>query len=126
MEFALIDRSNYLKGLLILAKKDNKLKEYEKSVIREVGKKLGFSKDFYEETLRGLLENRYITDEPLIFSDKKTAESFIADGIKLILEEIKSTDEEINWLRLVAIKNGLSEEWFEVNLQNHWELFERS
>lgn len=126
MEYALIDRSNYLKGLLILAKKDNKLKEYEKSVIREVGQKLGFSKDFYEETLRGLLDNRYITDEPLIFSDRKTAENFIIDGIKLIMEDVKLNEVELNWLRMVAAKNGITEEWFELVLQNYLELNERS
>ena len=52
--FTLIDKSNYLKGLLILAKKDNQLRDSEKNIIRSVAQRLGFSKDFYEETLQNL------------------------------------------------------------------------
>ncbi|MBK7866459.1 MAG: hypothetical protein IPJ75_05425 [Ignavibacteriales bacterium] len=47
-----IDKSNYLKGLLIVARLDERLIDRERDQIRNVATRLGFSKDFYEETLK--------------------------------------------------------------------------
>ena len=52
MEIPQIDRSNYLKGLLITAKKNQQLTEKEKEIIRKFSNRLGFSQDFFEEVLR--------------------------------------------------------------------------
>ncbi len=76
MNIPVIDKSNYLKGLLITARKDKKLAESEKKIIREIAERLGFSSDFYEETLRNLLANKYLIEDPVKFSDIKIAESF--------------------------------------------------
>ena len=40
MEILTQDRSSYLKGLLIIAKKDNVLAEAEESIIRQLAKRL--------------------------------------------------------------------------------------
>lgn len=55
MEISILDKSNYLKGLLIVAKKDKQLAEQEKKIIRHCAEKLGFARDFYENTLKDLL-----------------------------------------------------------------------
>ena len=117
MEFSVLDKSNYLKGLLVIAKKDNKLTEPEKKIIRDIALKLGFATDFYEDTLRSLLANKYILEDPFEFSHKKIAESFICDGLKLAFSDGIIPDKEIKWLKKVAEKNGLSDEWFEGELK---------
>ena len=122
MELTLIDKSSYLKGLLIVAKKDKQLTEPEKKIIRDIAVKLGFATDFYEDTLRSLLANKYILENPVKFSQRKIAESFICDGLKLAFSDGIIPDKEIKWLRLVAEKNGLNEEWFEDKLKSNKEI----
>ena len=110
MEIPQIDRSNYLKGMLITARKDNQLNETEISIIKKIAKRLGFSSDFYEETISHLLENKYITEEPIKFSSQDIAKSFIEDGLKLALSDDKIGNAEINWLKITASANGVEEE----------------
>ena len=118
MEISNLDKSNYLKRLLIVAKKDNQLAEQEKKIIRHCAEKLGFARDFYEDTLKSLLANKYISEEPIIFSDKKLAESFIAEGLRLAHSDNSIIGVEIDWLRSVAAKNNLGEDWFEEKMEN--------
>ena len=119
MEFSVLDKSNYLKGLLVIAKKDNKLTEPEKKIIRDIAIKLGFASDFYEETLKNLLANKYIPEEPFSFSQSKIAESFICDGLKLAFSDGIVPDIEIKWLKQVAGKNNLNDEWFDEKLKTY-------
>ena len=112
MEIPQLDRSSYLKGLLITARKDNQLNETEISIIKKLAKRLGFSSDFFEDTITNLLENKYITEEPIKFSKPDIAKSFIEDGLKLALADNRVTDNEINWLKETAKANGIDEELF--------------
>ena len=117
MEIPQIDRSRYLKGLLITARKDNQLTQSEKSIIKKFAMKLGFSLDFFEESISHLLENKYITEEPLIFSDKNIAKSFIEDGLKLAISGDVIGDEELAWLNQTARVNQISEVWVNKKIQ---------
>jgi hypothetical protein len=119
MELTLIDKSSYLKGLLIVAKKDKQLTEPEKNIIRDIAVKLGFATDFYEDTLRSLLANKYILENPVKFSQRKIAESFIIDGMKLAFADNMVSDVEIDWLKLTALENGIEESWFEGKLKKY-------
>ena len=112
MEIPQIDRSNYLKGLLITARKDKQLNETEITIIKNLAKRLGFSSDFFEETISHLLENKYITEEPIKFSNQDIAQSFIEDGLKLALSDEVMTENEISWLKETANENGFDEDWF--------------
>ncbi|MDR3625977.1 MAG: hypothetical protein P4L45_04060 [Ignavibacteriaceae bacterium] len=112
MELSQLDKSSYLKGLLIVAKKDDTLTDFEKKFLKGIASKLGFASDFYESTIRSLLSNRYIPENPIKFSGKEIAESFITDGIKLALKDKIITDKELEWLRQTASENDLDEEWF--------------
>lgn len=112
MDIPQLDRSSYLKGLLITARKDNQLSESEISIIKKIATRLGFSSDFFNETISNLLENRYITEEPIKFSEQNIAKSFIEDGLKLALSDESLHDDEMNWLKDTAKENGLNEEWF--------------
>ncbi len=119
MEIPIIDKSNYLKGLLITARKDNQLAESEKKIIKNISVKLGFASDFYEDVIKSLLNNKYITDEPIKFSDKKIAESFVDDGLRLAFSDNRVTDNEISWLRTTAEINGIEIKWFEEKMSIH-------
>lgn len=71
--------------------------------------------------MKELLENKYISEEPIVFSDEKIAESFIMEGLNLVHSDNFIDITEIYWLRSDAIKNNLSEKWFEdkrVNFKN--------
>lgn len=117
MQIPVIDKSNYLKGLLITARKDKKLADSEKKIIKGIAERLGFAKDFYEEVIHNLLTNRYIDEEPIKFSHIKIAESFITDGLRLAYSDNPVVSGEIDWLRRTAVKNGINEKWFEDRLQ---------
>jgi len=116
MEIPQLDRSNYLKGLLITARKDKQLSEPEKLVIKKLSDKLGFSPDFYDEIINNLLHNKYITEDPIKFSTRQIAESFVEDGLKLALSDSVITDSEMLWLNEVAEINEISPDWFEMKL----------
>jgi len=116
LEFPLLDKSNYLKGLLIIARKDNKLAQSEKDILKSTAERLGFSSDFYEETIKNLLINKHIIDEPIKFSNKKIAESFVLDGLKLAYSDKEIDGAEINWLKITAAENSLDEDWFSKHL----------
>ena len=119
MEIPIIDKSNYLKGLLSTARKDNQLAESEKKILKDISVKLGFASDFYEDTIKSLLSNKYITDEPIKFSNKKIAESFVDDGLRLAFSDNRVTDSEISWLRATAEANGIDKKWFEDKMNVH-------
>lgn len=112
-ELTQLDKSNYLKGLLVLAKKDRRLLEPEKNIIRKVARDLGFASDFYEYTLKNLLINKYIFDEPVKFSERKIAEYFIEDAIKLAVADHILSNAEIECLKNIALENNIEPEWLE-------------
>lgn len=111
MDIPQLDRSSYLKGLLITARKDNQLTESEISIIKKFATRLGFSSDFFEETISHLLENKYITEEPVKFSEKNIAKSFIEDGLTLAISDNVIGDDELSWLKATAKVNGIDEDW---------------
>lgn len=115
--FTVLDRSTYLKGLLVLAKKDEKLVESEKEIIRDIASRFGFSKDFYEETMRNLMANKYIGDEPVVFSDTAIARMFLQDGLKLAFADDDFDAKELEWLKKTADANKLDEELFNAFLE---------
>ncbi|MBZ0199570.1 MAG: TerB family tellurite resistance protein [Ignavibacteriaceae bacterium] len=117
MDIPILDKSKYLKGLLVIAKKDNQLNEQEKKFIRGIANKLGFATDFYEDTLKGLMSNKYISEDPVEFSDKKIAQSFVTDGLRLAIADEVVTENEIKWLKETAAANGLEDSWFNEKLK---------
>ncbi len=105
------EKSQYLKGLLLLIKKDKKIEEAERNLMIKVGKILGFEKEFIESSIDNLLENKYITEEIPKFSSKIIAESFLLDGMKLSFSDNDFSPEEIEYLSEVAKQNGLEEKY---------------
>lgn len=117
MELTVLDKSKYLKGLLIVSKKDENLTPQERELISEAGSKFGFAKEFYEEALNNLLRNQHIKDESIVFSNPDIAMMFIYDGLKLSFIDTENPIEELDWLKKIAMANNLGEEWFNQSLQ---------
>lgn len=116
MNIPLLDRSNYLKGLFITAKLDKQLCDKEKEFIKNISDKLGFAQDFYKETIRGLLTNNYLLNDPIKFSDEKIARSFLKDAVKLAMVNDILKDAEINWLKKTAALNNIDEEFIDTSI----------
>ena len=119
MNIPIIDRSNYLKGLFITAKLDKELTSKEKDILKKFSDKLGFASDFFDETIRSLLTNKYIFEEPIIFSDQKIASSFLRDAVKLACVNNLITEEEINFLKDTASANNINKEFVEKELKSY-------
>jgi hypothetical protein len=106
-----------LKGLLITARKDEQLTDSEKNMIRKLSERLGFSSDFFEETINSLLENKYIKDDPIVFSEQNIAKSFIEDGLRLSLIDETVSSVELDWLKQTASANSIDEKWVDDRLK---------
>jgi len=111
-----LDRSNYVKGLLLMIGKDKKITDKEKDFLHKTGKTLSFNKKFIERAIDELLENKYLGNEPPIFSQKNYAEAFLRDAIKLAFVDNDLSSEEFDWLQSIAATNGLTNEWLKNEL----------
>lgn len=118
MNIPLVDRSNYLKGLFITAKLDKELSDKEKDILKKISDKLGFASDFYSEAVKSLLTNKYLLDDPITFSDKNIARSFLIDAIKLACCNEKITDEEVEWLKKTASSNNIDTNLVDKEIKN--------
>jgi len=118
MNIPIIDRSNYLKGLFITAKLDKELTDKEKDILKKISDKLGFASDFFQETIRSLLSNKYIIEEPIIFSNQEIAHSFIKDAVKLASVNNMVTDAEIEWLKRTADINKIDNSFVDKELKS--------
>jgi hypothetical protein len=106
---SIADRSKYLRGLLVVIRKDNLIDPREKELVLQLGKILDFDPRFCEAAIEDLLRNPHITDEPVKFEDRKIARSFLRDGVRLALVDEGGDHPELRWLRAVAHANGLEE-----------------
>jgi hypothetical protein len=119
MNIALADKSSYLRGLLILARKDNNISKIQKTIILKAGKQLGFSSEFCEEILDTLLYNECLCLEPIKFNSCAVAQSFVADGLKLTCSGKSIMDEELEWLWKAAEINSVDLKWFNEQVKNY-------
>jgi len=112
-----LDRSNYVKGLLLMIGKDKKITDKERDFLHNTGKILSFNKKFIEGAIDELFENEHLGNEPPIFSQKQYAEAFLRDAIKLAFVDNDLSSEEFDWLQSIAVSNGLSNEWLKNELE---------
>jgi len=108
---SILDKSNYLRALLILIRKDKNVWDHEMELFFEEGSSLGFEKNFCEHSLNNLLLNINIDPEPQKFFDKKNAKKLLIKGIQVINHDIKIHPEKLAFLEAVAKNNGLLQEW---------------
>jgi hypothetical protein len=111
MTLSVLDKSNYFKAILILARKDRKISKAEREMMLKIGTMLGFEREFCKNAIDEILINKYITPDPPKFSNPKIAESLIIDGLKLALTDRELVKDEIDYLKSIAKKNGLDSHW---------------
>jgi len=108
MNITILDKSLYLKGLLLLISKDKIITESEKKYVMEAGRSLGFEDRFCENAISEILENDYIDQTPPKFSSREIAEYFINDGFTIALSDYDLHAEELKWLHITANENLIS------------------
>jgi len=116
MAIPLRDKSNYLRGLLILARKDNYISANDRAIITKAAEWLGFSSEFCNEILNTLLENEFIESDPVKFINHTVAQSFISDGLKLVCSNKVKGNGELLWLRKTAEINYINQDWCDKEL----------
>jgi hypothetical protein len=114
-----LDRSNYIKGLLLLIRKDKKITDEERDFLYNAAVTLSFNKKFIERAIDELFENEYLGDEPPVFSQKHYSEAFLKDAIKLAFVDNELSSEEFDWLQSIAVSNDLSNEWLRNELEHY-------
>lgn len=92
---------------MLLIRKDRKITVTENLLLMRIGKSLGFDPEFCENTIKDILNNKYVDDSPPVFSNKELAEKFIKDGLAVVFSDNNIHPEEENWLIAVAEKNGI-------------------
>ncbi len=108
---SIVDKSNYLRALLVLIWKDKNVWDHEMELFFEEGKSLGFNKSFCEESLNSLLLNINIDPKPPMFFDKIIAEKLLIKGIQIINDDIKINPQKLAFLEAIASMNGLLQVW---------------
>ncbi len=121
MGISLLDRSTYYKGLLVLMGKDRIVDPREREMLLQIGKILDFDKRFCEAAIDDLLQNAYLTGNPVIFSNRQIAECFLSDAVRLALVDEEMHKLEWSWLTDVARGNGITDEWLEREVQRRRE-----
>lgn len=124
MELNLIDKSNYFKGLLILIRKKKVVTESTRRTVKRIAAVLDFNQDFVDSSIKNLLVNKNIVEEPPKFSDCRLAESFIKDGMRLAFSDGILNLFQIQWLASTAEKNNLSKQWFFMELEDFFDQYE--
>jgi hypothetical protein len=114
----LLDRGNYYRGLLVLIRRDRIVDPGERELMIQFGQALDFDRRFCEAAIDDLLKNNYIRDEPMTFSDKGTAETFLRDGVLMAYVDGEIHSKELTWLKAVADANGLDDEWVNAEIKN--------
>jgi hypothetical protein len=108
MNITILDKSLYLKGLLLLISKDKLVTDSERKFVMEAGKSLGFENKFCENAIDEILENDHIDGKPPKFSNREIAKYFINDGLTIALSDCDLHAEELKWLHITANENLIS------------------
>jgi len=72
-----------------------------------IGRSLGFENNFIENAISEILNNRYISNIPPVFSTKELAEKFLKDGYILAASDRDIHPHEEAWLYSIADKNNI-------------------
>ncbi|MBI3123281.1 MAG: hypothetical protein HYZ10_02635 [Ignavibacteriales bacterium] len=111
MGISVQDRGKYLRGMLLLIGKDQRILEHEKSWFFELSKILGYDIEFCKCALRELPENEYLESTPPHFTNQEIAKAFIVDGIHLAYADREMVPNELLWINSVAEANGIDILW---------------
>lgn len=109
----------------MLVRLNNKIIKDKINMIMTIGKRLGFAYVFCNGTLKDILENEDILDEPPKFSNKGVAKEFVREGIKLAGIDNEKDLKELEWIDSVVRKNDLEEGWHRTEVKKINKSFEK-
>jgi hypothetical protein len=118
MDITEMDKSNYLKGFLILIGNAGSINESNKNLIRNVASILEYNHYFVEHSINELSENNNQVQDLPKFSSHSFAEIFIRDSMRLTFNNNILNLDAIRWLLKVIQINNLSRQWFYLELEN--------
>ncbi|MAT59383.1 MAG: hypothetical protein CMF23_15530 [Ignavibacteriae bacterium] len=104
------DKSEFLRGFLLLIRQDKKISKYERNMTLVIGKYFGFDEEFCEESIDSILVNEYVSNDPPQFSSKSIAKYFVLESYNILKQIHLLTDTELEWLRKTAEANHLKGE----------------
>lgn len=113
-----VDKSNYLRGLLVISRMDYNVSNTEKLAMIRISKILGFDPHFCSEAVEELTTNLYISETPPIFSDKELAKSFLSDSLLLIFTDGDLHFNELRWLVNTAKVNNIEKRFLLTLVEN--------
>lgn len=116
MKMSLFEKSECFRAFLLLIGVDRRVTSEERHLLLTIGRKLDFDAHFCETAIDDLLENRYIGNEPPLFSRREFAESFLRDGLVIAYTDRYLHPAELDWLARIAQRNGLSVEWMSAEI----------
>lgn len=108
MEITYKDRGEFLRGFLVLIRKNKNVNEHERAMSLIVGKHFGFAEDFCIESIDYLLENEFISEEPPAFSNGIIAEYFVNETYRILNQIHPLGKDEIAWLARTAEVNKIN------------------
>ncbi len=103
----LIDKSNFIKGLLVLITKDRKISDKERNLLKETGTSMGFSAEFLDEAIDEALNNEYISHEPPKFNNNSLAIEFLEKGFRIAFCDHSFDKNEIKFLMETSEINNI-------------------
>ena len=107
------DRSEYFRGLLLVMAADGHLDERQKQLIEETGKRLGFEERYIRESIHNVLSNPFLNRQPPEFSNQDILHAFLMDSTRVAVADGQLHPREHDWLKAVAMRNGMREEVYE-------------
>lgn len=107
----IIDKSNYLRGLLVLIARDNVVQDHEINTFMEEGSQMGYERDFLRSSINTLLKNKHIKSDPPRFHNPGFAIKLIESGIEIINKDNLTHPMKVNFLHQVAACNGIQDIW---------------
>lgn len=107
----IIDKSNYLRGLLVLIAHDNVVQDHEINTFMKEGSEMGYEKDYLRSSINTLLKNKHIKNDPPRFHNPGFAVKLIESGIEIINKDRLPHPMKVNFLHQVAACNGIQDIW---------------
>ena len=105
------DEKKYFKSLLLLIGKNKIISDDEKALLLDTCDILGFNRDLCKDKIEHVYDDNYIIDEAPRFSNPTIAKILLKDGIRIALADKSPHIYEIYWLRSIAKKNHIPDDW---------------
>ncbi len=111
VELDIRERSEYFRGLLLIMAADGDLHEMEERLVRDAVKPFGFSEEYLDESIHGILKNSHVSQKPPKFNNQQHAEKFLTDALDIAFADNELHENEEHWLRAAATENGIDLHW---------------